>query len=70
MTWAMGGFLLPLAGALVWAMRSGTMQRKGQGQTSGCGAQLLKQIARLDDLHALDQIDTTATATTAFSVEG
>ena len=62
MTWAMGGFLLlPLAGALVWAMCSGTMQRKGQGTDFRLRrTELLKQIARLDDLHALDQIDTAA----------
>ena len=62
MTWAMGGFLLlPLAGALVWAMRSGTMQRKGQVTDFRMRrTELLKQIARLDDLHALDQIDTAA----------
>ncbi len=58
----MGGFLLlPLAGALVWAMRSGTMQRKGQGTDFRMRrTELLKQIARLHDLHALDQIDTAA----------
>lgn len=59
-TWLLGGLLvLPLAGVLAWSLRSGSLQRAGRGANlRERHNELLKQIAKLDDLHSLDQIDT------------
>lgn len=60
--WLMGGLLLvPLAGVLVWWRRSSSLRRKGfSTDLQARRTELIKQIARLDDLHALDQMETSA----------